>query len=239
MIRARLIKAGHQAVVQIRVGVLCAITLGLGTGSVAGCGPDASNIAEKYAQASRDFGEQKTGAARSAIDEILDLDPTHTNARILRGRIAYYDKKYDEAEIDFREAWIQDSSSIDALLWLARSQSLRTDESGESVPKTGPVAAIASLELLVEKDPGNTAAWYLLGTLYEGQGQIDRAIAAYRYGLVAGQNLGLIHVRLAELYGEADLIEQARPHLEAAAIFARSNPELQRRVAAARSAYLK
>ncbi len=50
--------------------------------------------------------------------------------------------------------------------------------------------AIAHLRAAVEKDPGYSAAWKLLGNALTGCGQADEALAAYRKGIEVAKSKG-------------------------------------------------
>jgi len=51
-------------------------------------------------------------------------------------------------------------------------------------------AAVAHLRVAVEKDPGYSAAWKLLGRALAGSGRTDEALAAYRKGIEVAENKG-------------------------------------------------
>ena len=50
--------------------------------------------------------------------------------------------------------------------------------------------AIAHLNAAVEKDPGYSAAWKLLGNALAGNGRPDEALAAYRKGVEVAESRG-------------------------------------------------
>ena len=50
--------------------------------------------------------------------------------------------------------------------------------------------AIAHLNAAVEKDPGYSAAWKLLGNALAGHGRADEALAAYRKGVEVAESRG-------------------------------------------------
>ena len=52
------------------------------------------------------------------------------------------------------------------------------------------VSAIAHLEVAVEKDPGYSAAWKLLGRAFSESGRTDQALSAYRKGIEIAQAKG-------------------------------------------------
>ena len=51
-------------------------------------------------------------------------------------------------------------------------------------------AAVAHLRAAVEKDPGYSAAWKLLGRALAESGRTDDALAAYRKGIEAAEKKG-------------------------------------------------
>ena len=51
--------------------------------------------------------------------------------------------------------------------------------------------AIAHLNAAVEKDPGYSAAWKLLGNALADHGRADEALAAYRKGIEVAQRKGV------------------------------------------------
>ena len=51
-------------------------------------------------------------------------------------------------------------------------------------------AAVAHLGAAVEKDPGYSAAWKLLGTALSGSGRHEEALAAFRTGIEVAEKKG-------------------------------------------------
>jgi len=51
-------------------------------------------------------------------------------------------------------------------------------------------AAVAHLRTAVEKDPGYSAAWKLLGRALAGSGRTDEALSAYRKGIEVAEKKG-------------------------------------------------
>ena len=87
--------------------------------------------------------------------------------------------------------------------------------------------ALAMLDAVLAVDGGNPEAWYLKGNLHERRGDLQEAMAAYRYGLESRKFLARMYLRLATIYARAELKTEARRYLEDAAVLARDDAYLR------------
>lgn len=142
--------------------------------------------------------------ALAVIEKILDRDGDNTQALFLAARIYFYQKEFDQSE-DFCERILAEHPDhTGAMLQLARSMSQVDNKRNQE--------ALRLADRVLEIDPGNVEAWFLKGSLHESQNEIQEAFVAYRAAIHAGNNLALVHARLAALYTKADLPEQANLH---------------------------
>jgi predicted Zn-dependent protease len=82
-------------------------------------------------------------------------------------------------------------ASLEKLLGTPRDGALLRFSLGNEYLKVGDAAKAAGyLRDAVDKDPGYSAAWKLLGRALIETGNAPEALAAYRSGIVAAQNKG-------------------------------------------------
>ncbi|MCP5483395.1 MAG: tetratricopeptide repeat protein [Spirochaetales bacterium] len=183
--------------------------------------PDAEALA-RYENALQLFNRQNYNAARPILEGVLDEYPGFINARVMLGKIYYYNNDHASAERFFEEAYSEDPYNLNTLLWLSKTQRLIEGKQDE---------ALENINEVVRRDSGNIEAWYIKGLLHQDRGENDQAMAAFSAGAAYGQKLALIHMRLAEIYARARLQEDASTQMLIANALARS-PELQERVLA-------
>lgn len=184
----------------IQKNIICALALL----ALASCGGPVQDpvVDAKYETALKEYANQELDAARELLTEVLDEAPGYPGVRVMLGKIHYHQQEYERALELFESARDENSADLTALTWIARTQRIR----GETT------AALAAIDEVVRYSPSNVEAWYLKGQIHESTGQLDDAIASYRYGLQQGENLALIHLRLAELYGDAGFEDRADLH---------------------------
>jgi tetratricopeptide (TPR) repeat protein len=143
------------------------------------------------------------------------------------GKLDYVAGDMSAAERHFQAVAERSPPNLDGLLWLARVRS----HEDRDVP-----GALAALDAVLTADSGNPEAWHLKGNLHERQGDLEQAMACYRYGMQSRKHLARIYLRLSAIYAQGDLPDESRRYLEDAAVLARDDPYLRKEVEAVRKA---
>lgn len=182
------------------------------------CGPDPAEVTRKYSEAQRLYAKGDRDAATGALNAVLELVPDHAGAHIMLGKLDYLAGDAKAAGEHF--AAVQDAhpENVDSQLWMARVRSHKDQD----LP-----GALAMLDAVLAVDGGNPEAWYLKGNLHERRGDLQEAMAAYRYGLESRKFLARMYLRLATIYARAELKTEARRYLEDAAVLARDDAYLR------------
>lgn len=177
----------------------------------AGCGgsPDEEIIQKDYVQALHYYQSQDFDQSQALLTAILEKDPAFLNALLLKGKVYFYQKKYDLASNMFLKVLSESPHHVSAKLWQAKALYAKSGNTKE-------VSALLDEILAIDSD--NIEAWYLKGLIYERAGDMENAVAAYRAALNQSGKLGLVHLRMADLYKEADLENQAAKHLSIAKV---------------------
>ena len=160
-----------------------------------------------------------------ALEQILEQDPEFTNARIMLGKIHYFQKDFSAAVREFKQAHGTDPRSDNALFWLAKAQSLQEDTRE---------AALRNLDLLLEHNSAHLEAWRIKGELHERRGEIREAIVAYSMAVSQSGEIARSAVRLGALYLQAGLDKKAEEHFAQARVLGVDNPAVEDQIRAAR-----
>ncbi|MFC1500626.1 tetratricopeptide repeat protein [Candidatus Zixiibacteriota bacterium] len=141
--------------------------------------------------AERDIGRDNIRMARSELITVLDLDPSHPDARYRLGIVLYeYFEEFREAQDEFEKQILTNPGHVDARLALLKVLM----EMGEWEE------AVSSAEMLLERDPEAFDAYpYLAGAQWK-MGRGDEAMRVFeRYFAIVGErevnlylNLGLV-----------------------------------------------
>jgi tetratricopeptide (TPR) repeat protein len=110
--------------------------------------------------------------AEARYTEALALSPGHTGAKLGLGDLMLRQDRLSDAEPLFRSLLAANPESLDAALGIA---SVQVKRGGAEVEK-----ALTSVRALVEKNPNQPKARYLLGQIYERQGDCTKAAAEYK-----------------------------------------------------------
>lgn len=134
----------------------------------------------------------------------IELDPESASAHYNLAASLARSGAFAEAERHFRAALekkpnSQSHTGLGFVLW----QLDRPDE------------AVAQLQLAIEADPGNAAAYDQLGTILVQQGEFDEAASTYRQ-LVRTRPSAAAHQALAEVLTRMGRADEAREELELA-----------------------
>ena len=187
---------------------------------LAGCSgsphPDALTA---FKEGNIQFGRHNFEGASRAYTLAISKDGKFLPARIMLGKLLYYQHKLPEAGRQFESVLSREPHNIDGLLWMAK-----VDSRGPDRPSWE--RAVQRLDTLLERDSSHVEAWYLKGTVLEQQGKIPESIAAYRSATKNGEYLALAHLRLAIVYRKAGLTDQAELQLRQATVVSQDNPAL-------------
>ncbi|MCE9598396.1 MAG: tetratricopeptide repeat protein [Spirochaetia bacterium] len=175
------------------------------------CGPTREETAKKFQDANRLYEAHDLEGARKLYGEILDSDYDHTPARIMIARIYYFNRNFEQAHKELENAIDRNPSSIDALFWLARVQSVMPEKKEE---------ALRTLANLLENDGGHIDALLLKASLHEEKKQTHEAIAAYRAVTEREESIARAHARLGMIYGSVGLDSMRKISLTKAALLA-------------------
>ena len=190
------------------------------------CGPDAEAVNKMYRTASKHLVKKEYDLALRMCRDILNNDPDYTNARVMIGKIHFFNNKIKTAEEHFREARDRDDRSIDALYWLARVQ-------GKN-PRKHDIA-LKNLELLLKMDGNHIGAWYEKGLLLELRKDNKGAMNAFRLAASKGSKIGYAHLKLARIYKNSGITAMSEKEFARAEFFARGDAFLAKRIARARA----
>lgn len=141
--------------------------------------PDANRLHYSLAMAYRGLGkideakyhlEQRGTVGVKPPDPIVDaLQPLREGERVhlVRGRLAFAAKRFEEAQTEFELAVEGDPSSVRALVNLGATQAQLGDIDG----------AVGRFEEALQIDPSNSVAQFNLGSLLARRGAYDEAIS--------------------------------------------------------------
>lgn len=189
-----------------------------------GCELSTANIEteQAYELANGAFLRRDLSQAQKLATELLAREPGFTPARILAGKIQYYNKNYEGARNFFEEAVDRDPNNSNAKVWLSRTWGLHEP--------ARPREALELLDETLRRDGGDIEAWYLKGLLHEKTEELDQAIASYRAAANQGRRLALVHLQLALIYHKANFPEKAAAELAISAVLSGGDPELRKTI---------
>ncbi len=110
--------------------------------------------------------------AEARFTEATKLVPGHTGATLGLGELMLRQDRLADAEPIFRSVLASNPDSLEAALGLAAVQ---VKKGGDDLPK-----AETALKAILEKDPKQPRAWFLLGQIHERRGDIAGAMTEYR-----------------------------------------------------------
>lgn len=185
------------------------------------CGGDEAQQQERYAEALQAYNERNHPHAAQILEEILAEDADFANARIMLGKIEYFNRNFERAQSQFEQAHDAAPQNANARVWLARTLLLDSEERAR---------ALEILNDLVQSDSAHAEAWYLKGRVHQLQGDSSQAIAAYNSALSRGRSIALAHAELGGLYLEAGLPDDAQRHFRLAVLIGDGDPGIRDRI---------
>ncbi len=160
------------------------------------------------------------GQAKKVVDEFgqVQLGAPAADARLqtaLVGAYAALDKP-DQAKAALAAALAADPKYADALLIRAREKAAARDVDG----------ALAVVDDVIAREPGNADAWKLKGDLFlYGKNQPEEALAAYRKTLAAEPKYIAAHAAIFNLLMQQGKLDDAAKQLDELKKFAAKNPQ--------------
>ncbi|MCE9498953.1 MAG: hypothetical protein K8R21_00295 [Leptospira sp.] len=171
------------------------------------CGSNTKEIQEKYTEALKLFEQKDLENSKKKFEELVDSDGVGSNAETMIGKINYYNRKFDQAEENFKKAYNKEPANLNALLWLVKIQTLKKDHLDE---------ALKNINVLIEHDSSNIEGWYFRGVILEEMKIIPEAIRSYRLAIQESKKVAQVHLRLGMIYKRARMTEQADKEFELA-----------------------
>lgn len=149
--------------------------------------------------------------------ELAKRYPRWAAPRSLAGRLHAIDGSLDLARASLHAALELDSADREALLWYARVAVASADE--EIVDD-----AASRVEQVLARDAGDLRLHHSLGLLFEEQGDVTAALAAYRRGLERLDHAARLHLDAGRAYYRLGLTDRAYAAVEVAAAVAGDGP---------------
>ncbi len=151
--------------------------------------------------AERDIGQDNIRMARSELRTVLDLDPSHSDARYRLGIVHYeYFEEYREAKQEFENQILVNPGHLEARLVLLKVL-MEMGEWNE---------AVTSAEALIERDPEVFDAYpYLAGAQWKA-GNGDEAMRVFeRYFAIVGEREVNLYLDLGLVLDSEEMAEYA------------------------------
>lgn len=159
-VRSRLAVGGVIAAVIVLIGVAAALVW----------------LRDPVARAERMYREGRLLQAIELLEGRVEQRPDDAAAHMLLGKLHFIDGAYGPAAASFDSAGRLDRTNRDAPLFSALSYAAQGDRSSVN-------RAIAALRDVVDRDPSNHAAWYLLAQAHGVQGDVDQQREALQKAL--------------------------------------------------------
>lgn len=163
---------------------------------IALCGPSQKEIDHKLQEANLLYEEHRLEDAMERYGDVLKDSPHNVPAGLMAGRILYFSHDYAKAQSMFEGILKDDENCIEALYWLARTQSAIPEKKAE---------AMKNLEHLLRLDRTRMDALLLKGKLHEERNETADALAAYSMITSQEHLIGETYSRLAHMYATVGL----------------------------------
>jgi Tfp pilus assembly protein PilF len=152
---------------------------------------------------------EQVAEARNSAEEALRIDPKSTDARLLRGAVALFQKDYAEAEKQYEAAHLQSPASFVASNNLAAALCEQNDESKKR-------RALAWAESNFQQNPRSREAAATLGRVLYQVGQLNRAEESLRLATQGGNATSDTAYYLARVLLDRGRKDEAKIWLDAA-----------------------
>ena len=160
---------------------------------------------QRLHQALNYYRNQKFTEAGQLTQNLIRKHPDWPAPQILNAKILFITRKFREAENQLRETLDKNPNHPYARQWLARAIATQPERLTE---------AVAVLAQMLQRNPDDSVAHYLLARCAERLGQREKAIRHYQEAISVSATVSRAHLRLADLLNRNNLPERARRHLE-------------------------
>jgi tetratricopeptide (TPR) repeat protein len=140
------------------------------------------------------FNQFKYQEAKGMFDQVIDKDPTHTQAFYYRGRILLQLKETDAADRDFNRCQYLDSNYVYGYTGKAQIFILN-----KKYPD-----ALQQINKAFSLDSRNAEAFFQKGNMHAYQKQWNAAIASYKECLAVQPNHAYAHYSLGLTYNQVN-----------------------------------
>jgi len=155
---------------------------------------DRSNLSAKIMESAALLGQKKTAEARQLLESLRTQTPNSPDVVLQLGGVSLIEKKYKEADEEFRRAYDLNPANIRGITGLVESD----------LEQNKPDAAIQTLKAEIAKNPERTDMRMLLAEVEVKIGKLDDAVADFQAILnKVGKNAkaaARIYARLGEAY---------------------------------------
>lgn len=175
--------------------------------ALTGCsGDDVPNakVLETYTKGKEAYAKKDLETAAQRFEQVLDEQERFVNARVMLGKVRFFQGKIELANKLFDAAVTQVPQHIEALYYLSRIQLSKNDRKG----------AISNLEKILEIDPVNARAHYTLGAIYAEMKNSQKALYHFTRALDEESMMARVRLEYARTLHKSGLTERARKILE-------------------------
>lgn len=150
------------------------------------------------------FSKQNASGAEKALQDAIQIDPTHAAAHYTLGQIYRKQNKLVDAEKAFQAAIdnMAEAPDADYYYQLGAVQSAQAEGEGvtQAERESKYNSAIASFQEAIKIQPSHYKAYYRTGTLYEKLDQPQQADSAYRKAIELRPDFSASFVFLGNMY---------------------------------------
>ncbi len=186
------------------IGLLPLILAGL---YFAGCSKEDGFSKEElveFQKAQAMYRGQKFDDAKDILNKLIAQKPDNIEAGVLRAKIHFFTREYDQAEALLRKYADRDDDNPYVLMWLGKTVAVQEKRNAE---------AIEIFKTIVERDPENYLARYYLGRCLERDQKLKPALEQYYNALALEYELSKIHQHLGTLLTEMKMTDRAQHHI--------------------------
>lgn len=162
------------------------------------------------------YNNKDFGKSESILNELLGETDNWDQALILRAKIRFFTRRFEDAENDLRSLLKNDQNHPAANIWLAKIVAIDDSRIDE---------AIEILENVVSRNPDDLIAHYYLARCLEKKGDVNKALLAYQKAASSDYHAGKAHLQLGNLLYRNKLEQRAKGHFEMARAIAVSKSD--------------
>ncbi len=163
-----------------------------------GC-TDSARLSQLHSEGTRLFQQNKRDLARKKLQELYSIQPNYLDTGMMLGKLHYFDLEFTLAENYFNEAYKRESSNLNALLWIIKSEYMNGKKPEDILMKT---------KTYLEHENTNPEVLFIRGRLLEKVGKIDEAILSYTKATQNLHSVALSYIHLGLIFKKAELFER-------------------------------